>query len=118
MPGRPKKKRIRASHENKSSTKISRVGIPMTCQNCGEPGHNKKGCKNPTIPKPPKEKGKAGRPKKIVPTENENEVHDDDTPKFVNTSISEFDKAAVFEYFIKEKMCCNFANLWPKSLWS
>ncbi|GJV68193.1 pentatricopeptide repeat-containing protein [Tanacetum coccineum] len=116
MPGRPKKKRIRASHENKSSTKISRAGIPMTCQNCGEPGHNKKGCKNPTIPKPPKEKGKAGRPKKIVPTENENEVHDDDTPKFVNTSISEFDKAPSKNFVVfNDGKRVNLGTNWNKN---
>ena len=76
MPGRPRKKRIRASHESKFPTKISRFGIPMTCHNCGEVGHNKKGCKNDPIPKPPKVKGKSGRPKKTVPTENTNLIDD------------------------------------------
>ncbi|GJY52967.1 pentatricopeptide repeat-containing protein [Tanacetum coccineum] len=115
MPGRPKKKRIRAGHENKSSTKIFRAEIPMTCQNCGEPGHNKKGCKNPTIPKPPKEKGKAGRPKKIVPTEK-NEVHDDDTPKFVNTSISEFDKAPSKNFVVfNDGKRVNLGTNWNKN---
>ncbi|GJU61323.1 hypothetical protein Tco_1243158 [Tanacetum coccineum] len=76
--GRPEKKRNRASHKNNSFTKISRAGISMTRHNCGEPGHNKKGCKNPTIPKPAKVKGKAGRPKKSVATENINVADDED----------------------------------------
>ncbi|GJW79492.1 pentatricopeptide repeat-containing protein [Tanacetum coccineum] len=53
----------------------------MTCHNCGEPGHNKKGCKNPTIPKPAKVKGKAGRLKKSVATENINVADDEDIPR-------------------------------------
>ena len=43
MPGRPKKKRVRAAHEPKAgSHKISRAGVVMTCKNCGETVHNKK----------------------------------------------------------------------------
>ena len=34
MPGRPKKKRIRASHEIKNPNKVPRTGIEMTCSNC------------------------------------------------------------------------------------
>lgn len=44
MPGRPKKKRVRAPHEPKvGSHTISRAGAIMTCKNCGETGHNKNG---------------------------------------------------------------------------
>nr|GEU36818.1 putative reverse transcriptase domain-containing protein [Tanacetum cinerariifolium] len=34
MLGRPRKKRIMAPHENKSTYKISRAGVEMTCHNC------------------------------------------------------------------------------------
>ncbi|GJR39000.1 hypothetical protein Tco_1214684 [Tanacetum coccineum] len=81
VEGRPKKKRIRASRESNSSTKISRAEIPMTCCNYGQPGHNKKGCKNKTIPRTPKFKEKADRPKKIVASENTNVVDDEDLPR-------------------------------------
>ncbi|GKD82760.1 pentatricopeptide repeat-containing protein [Tanacetum coccineum] len=71
--GRPKKKRIRASHESQSTTKISRSGLEMTCHNCWQKGHNKKGCKNDPIPKTPKVKGKmkGGKSSRggLVPTE-------------------------------------------------
>ncbi|GKD56199.1 hypothetical protein Tco_1289586 [Tanacetum coccineum] len=77
MSGRPKKKRIRASHEPKfSTTKISRAGAIITCHNCWEKGHNKSTCKKDPIPVVPKEKGKSSRPKKqqnmeTVPEDNE-----------------------------------------------
>ncbi|GJZ67346.1 hypothetical protein Tco_0630586 [Tanacetum coccineum] len=77
MSSRPKKKRIRASHEPKfSTTKISRAGAIMTCHNCWEKGHNKSTCKKDPIPVVPKEKGKSSRPKKqqnmeTVPEDNE-----------------------------------------------
>ena len=64
MPGRPRKKRIRAAHENKNSNRVSRSGITMTCKNCFQKGHNKKGCKNPTVVLPPKPPTKKGRPRK------------------------------------------------------
>lgn len=64
MPGRPRKKRIRASHENKNPNKVSRTGIEITCSNCGKKGHNKKGCKNETVLKTPKPPSKKGRPRK------------------------------------------------------
>lgn len=107
MPGRTRKKRVRASHEKKSYSKVSksgihennslskvyRSGIKMTCHNCGEIGHNKKGCTKDPIPKPPKVKGKAGRPKKSVPNENTNVDDDADLPMFVNNSIDEFSRS-------------------------
>ena len=67
MPGRPRKKRIRAPHESKSTTRISKAGVTMTCQNCGETGHNKASCKKDPISKPPKVQCKGGRPKKNIP---------------------------------------------------
>ena len=64
MPGRHRKKRIRASHEIKNPNKVPRTGIEMTCSNCFQKGHNKKGCKNETVVKPTKPPAKKGRPRK------------------------------------------------------
>nr|GEV09260.1 hypothetical protein [Tanacetum cinerariifolium] len=64
MSGRPRKKRIRASHEGGSGTRVSKVGRQVTCQNCFQVGHNKKGCKAPPVQKPVIEKKKARRPRK------------------------------------------------------
>ncbi|GJY10059.1 pentatricopeptide repeat-containing protein, partial [Tanacetum coccineum] len=62
MHDRPKKKRIRASHEPKFSTpKISSSGAIMTCHNCWEKGHTKSTCKKDPILVVLKEKGKPGR---------------------------------------------------------
>ncbi|GJU24137.1 hypothetical protein Tco_1162758 [Tanacetum coccineum] len=94
MPGRPRKKRIRAPNENKSTYKISRAGVEMTFHNCVEKGHNKKGCKNEPIPQTPKVPSKAGRPKKKVPIDTTNLVDEDDIPRFMNTKIDEYDRAA------------------------
>ena len=92
MLGRPRKKRVRATHEPKSTTRISRAGVSMTCHNCGQTGHNKKGCTNEPIPSVPKEKSKGGRPRKIQ--NNENVVNVDDVPRFVNNSVNEFEMGA------------------------
>nr|GEW42124.1 hypothetical protein [Tanacetum cinerariifolium] len=64
MPRRPGKKRIRARHETNSSYRVSRAATEMTCQNCGEKGHNKAGCKKEKVIKPPKPSTKKGRPKR------------------------------------------------------
>ncbi|GJZ80451.1 hypothetical protein Tco_0645445 [Tanacetum coccineum] len=70
MPGRPRKKIIRASHETKYPNKISRSGVQMTCSNCFQKGHNKSGCKNQTVLLPPKPLAKKGRPRKNpIPSE-------------------------------------------------
>ncbi|GKB36113.1 hypothetical protein Tco_0881055, partial [Tanacetum coccineum] len=45
------KKRIRASHEGGSETRVSKVGGQATCQNCFQVGHNKKGGKAPPVQK-------------------------------------------------------------------
>ncbi|GJU25610.1 disease resistance TIR-NBS-LRR class family protein [Tanacetum coccineum] len=100
MPSRPKKKRIRVSHESQSTTKISMSGLEMTCHNCWQKVHNKKGCKNDPILKTPKVKGKVGRPKKTIPTENTNLVDDEDLPRFVNNSINKFYKAPSKNYVV------------------
>ncbi|GKA90554.1 hypothetical protein Tco_0812424 [Tanacetum coccineum] len=86
MIDKPKKKRIRVSHESNSTTKISKAEFPMTCHNYGQAGHNKKGCKNDPILKPLKVKRKAGRPKKRMPSENTNVVGDEDLPSLSTTS--------------------------------
>lgn len=93
MPGRPRKKRVRASHEPRSTTKISRAGVAMTCHNCGQTGHNKKGCTNQAIPVVAKEKSKGGRPRKKQSTQND-VVGVDDVPVFVNNAINEFEMGA------------------------
>ena len=50
----------------------------------------KKGCKNEPLVKPPKEKAKRGRPKKVRPTE-EPLVDEGDIPEFVNNQVDEFE---------------------------
>ncbi|XP_062100867.1 uncharacterized protein LOC133806794 [Humulus lupulus] len=45
--GRPRKKRIRSRGEPK---------VIITCGKCGQPGHNRKTCRNPPIEKPNKQK--------------------------------------------------------------
>nr|GEV44262.1 hypothetical protein [Tanacetum cinerariifolium] len=52
--GRPMKKRIKASHENKNNNRVSKAGVQMTCQNCFQNGHNKKSCVNAKVVKAPK----------------------------------------------------------------
>ncbi|GJS47183.1 pentatricopeptide repeat-containing protein [Tanacetum coccineum] len=64
MPGRPRKKRIRAAHKNKNTTRVSRTGLTMKCSNYFQKGHKRNGCKNPTVVKPPKPPCKKGRPRK------------------------------------------------------
>lgn len=47
QPGRPKKKRNKASDEPTTSGKLkkSRVSVNLKCGSCGESGHNKRTCK-------------------------------------------------------------------------
>ncbi|GKA88094.1 multidrug resistance-associated protein 5 [Tanacetum coccineum] len=68
MLGRPRKKRIKASHEDGSGTRVSKVGGQVTCQNYFQVGHNKKGCKAPHVQKPVMEKKKARRTRKADAT--------------------------------------------------
>ncbi|GKB39252.1 hypothetical protein Tco_0884194 [Tanacetum coccineum] len=60
MPGRPKKKRIRAIGKGGSSTRISKLGSQGSCSNCKKPGHNKSSCKEPVVEQTPKPKGVPG----------------------------------------------------------
>ena len=80
MPGRPRKKRVRAKGEGGSSTRVSKVGVSMTCQNCFKVGHNKKGCKEPPGVKPVKQKRRCGRPSKEPSSENVDAQTDDVPP--------------------------------------
>nr|GEW11749.1 multidrug resistance-associated protein 5 [Tanacetum cinerariifolium] len=61
MPGRPRKLRIK--HVTKRVNVITRSGRMMTCHNCWEKGHNKKGCNKEKQPKPTIEKRAPGRKK-------------------------------------------------------
>lgn len=55
MPGRPKKARRKGvneeSKESSGSVRISGSGRDMNCTNCHQAGHNRRSCKNPTVPK-------------------------------------------------------------------
>nr|GFA28465.1 zinc finger, PMZ-type [Tanacetum cinerariifolium] len=57
MPDKPKGKRQK--HPSKandySCQRVSRFGRTMTCSNCYQRGHNRKGCENETIDPTPKE---------------------------------------------------------------
>ncbi|GKA86396.1 hypothetical protein Tco_0808107, partial [Tanacetum coccineum] len=74
MPGRPKKKRIRATDECCSSTRVSKVGSQGSCSNCKQHGHNKSSCKEPVVEQTPKPKGVVGRPRKKQPVDNFKDV--------------------------------------------
>lgn len=64
MPGRPRKQRIRAAHERKNPSKVSKSGVVMTCSNCQQKGHNRLSCSNDTVLIPPKPPARRGRPRK------------------------------------------------------
>ncbi|GJZ40930.1 hypothetical protein Tco_0587816 [Tanacetum coccineum] len=64
MPGRPRKKRIRAIGEGVSLTRVSKVGSQGSCSNCKKPRHNKSSCKEPVVEQTPKPKGVVSRPRK------------------------------------------------------
>ncbi|XP_074298337.1 uncharacterized protein LOC141629194 [Silene latifolia] len=52
MPGRPNsKKRRKEQGENEQRVYVKRKPHKKTCGNCGQSGHNRKGCKNPTVVK-------------------------------------------------------------------
>nr|GFC38251.1 multidrug resistance-associated protein 5 [Tanacetum cinerariifolium] len=61
MPGRPRKLRIK--HVTERVNVITRSGRMITCHNCWEKGHNKKGCNKEKQPKPTVEKRAPGRKK-------------------------------------------------------
>ncbi|GKE82101.1 hypothetical protein Tco_1552101, partial [Tanacetum coccineum] len=64
MPGRPRKKIIRAIGEGGSSTRVSKVGSQGSCSNCKKPRHNKSSCKESVVEQTPKPKGVVDRPRK------------------------------------------------------
>nr|GEV68136.1 hypothetical protein [Tanacetum cinerariifolium] len=64
IPGRPKKKRIRAIGEGGSSARVSKVGSQGSCSNCKQLRHSKSSCKEPIVEQTPKPKGVPGRPRK------------------------------------------------------
>ncbi|GKD61343.1 multidrug resistance-associated protein 5, partial [Tanacetum coccineum] len=74
MPGRLKKKRIRAISEGGSSTRVSKIGSRGSFSNCKQHGHNKSSCKEPVVEQTPKPKGVAGRPRKKQPVDNFEDV--------------------------------------------
>ncbi|GJR26426.1 hypothetical protein Tco_1102658 [Tanacetum coccineum] len=63
MPGRPRKKRIRAIGKGGSSTRVSKVGLKESCSNCKKPRHNKASCTEPVVEQTPKPKGVVSRPR-------------------------------------------------------
>ncbi|GJV37772.1 pentatricopeptide repeat-containing protein [Tanacetum coccineum] len=72
--------------------------------------------KNDPIPKTPKVKGKVGIPKKTMPTENTNLVDNEDLLRFVNNSISEFDKAPSKNYVVSnDGLRINLGRKWNKN---
>lgn len=99
MPGRPRKKRIRAAHENKTTNRVSKAGVAMTCSNCQQKGHNKKACKNPTVIVPPKPPAKKGRPRKTTSAGPSLLDEEDlaDIPPFVAPQDRQFDEPLVEE---------------------
>ncbi|GJR54927.1 multidrug resistance-associated protein 5, partial [Tanacetum coccineum] len=74
IPGRPRKKRIRAIGEGGSSTRVSKVGSQGSCSNCKKPGHNKSSCKELVVEQTPKPKGVVGRPRKKQPVDDFEDV--------------------------------------------
>ena len=65
MPGRPKKKRIKAAHESPSKpNRVTRDGRTITGGNCKKIGHNRETCKEDAfvVQGPAR---KRGRPRKI-----------------------------------------------------
>ncbi|GKC20034.1 multidrug resistance-associated protein 5 [Tanacetum coccineum] len=50
MPGRPRKKRVKAAGEN--NFQVTRLGKQIRCSNYQGVGHNKATCENPHVPKP------------------------------------------------------------------
>nr|GEW88226.1 multidrug resistance-associated protein 5 [Tanacetum cinerariifolium] len=74
MPGRPRKKRIKAICEGGSSTRVSKVGSQGSCSNCKKPKHTKSSCKEPVVKQTPKPKGVIGRLRKKQPVDDFEDV--------------------------------------------
>ncbi|XP_019242091.1 PREDICTED: uncharacterized protein LOC109222155, partial [Nicotiana attenuata] len=79
MSGRPKVKRTREKNEElnrQGQWSQSRKGRVMTCNNCGEPGHNARGCAKHSKGKQPirgKKKGKQTKRKRTLLDEADDE---------------------------------------------
>ncbi|KAL9237489.1 hypothetical protein vseg_012029 [Gypsophila vaccaria] len=68
MPRRPSsKKRRKETGENEERQLGKKINTLKKCDNCGKMGHNKKGCKNPTVIVPSKSK----RRQKTTSTQDE-----------------------------------------------
>ncbi|GJU64367.1 hypothetical protein Tco_1246202 [Tanacetum coccineum] len=74
MPGRPRKKRIRAIGEGGSSTRVSKAGSQGNFSNCRKHGYNKASCKEPVVEQTLKPKGVQGRPRKKQSVDNLEDV--------------------------------------------
>lgn len=77
MPGRPKTQRRREEWEQPKGTKLSKVGIKMTCRLCGKLDHNSRRCplnpeagnkKNAHIKRDRTKKGRWQKLQVLVPT--------------------------------------------------
>ncbi|GKC70514.1 hypothetical protein Tco_1116397 [Tanacetum coccineum] len=69
IPGRHRKKRIRAIGEGDSSTRVSKLGLQASYSNYKKPGHNKASCIKPVVEQIPKPKGVIGRPRNKQPVD-------------------------------------------------
>ncbi|GJR21365.1 multidrug resistance-associated protein 5 [Tanacetum coccineum] len=69
MPGRPRKKRIRAIGEGGSSTRVSKTHKSYQLSQ-----HNKSSCKELVVEQTPKPKGVVGRPRKKQPVDDFEDV--------------------------------------------
>ncbi|GKF71480.1 pentatricopeptide repeat-containing protein [Tanacetum coccineum] len=63
----------------------------MTCQNCGKKGHNKAGCTNTKVDKPPKSPRTKGRPKKNRDVESTSLVDEPDVAMNVTGGFATFE---------------------------
>ncbi|KAL6205643.1 hypothetical protein ACLB2K_022900 [Fragaria x ananassa] len=67
QPGRPRKVRIKDPFEkedNSTRTTLGKTGAVMTCEHCGQPGHNQRSCHRHLSPKQKPAPKPRGRPRK------------------------------------------------------
>ncbi|KAI8571636.1 hypothetical protein RHMOL_Rhmol01G0135200 [Rhododendron molle] len=88
--GRPKKVRRREPDEDvpTSSTKLSKKGMKMTCTQCGQTGHNKRGCKKESNQMEGQTRDETAAPTGLAPTGPSNEEIFIDLDDLFNVSIS------------------------------
>ncbi|GKB96059.1 hypothetical protein Tco_0982196 [Tanacetum coccineum] len=84
---RPRSERIL---KKQLAKKVFKAGVTMTCTNCHQKGHNKKGCKNPTVVLPPKPPAKKGRPKK-TPLVGSSLIDEEIETPDVDEQVGQFD---------------------------